>query len=349
MLVVVDTMLSETAMMADYVIPGTTYLERYDLNSQWVTWSALGLRQPVVKPLFGQLAEYEFVAALGRTIGLKDKKGKDFFSVGASSGQPVEDLTAWYEEQLSNELKTGAPGITLDELKALPGATWIDKVPTTYQKFAKALSAKQMETAVYDGGVKRDGALVYDKPKADGGKAIGIVVDGVAVKGFNTPSRKVEFYAASLEGKKNAAGTPVDPLPVFSPRDWMPNDEYPLYLINWKEANHTHSRTQNNAWLLEIKPEGPLVIHPDTAKKYGLEDGDTAWVESPYGKTEGKVLLSLRMHPEVIGVQHGWGHTALGGGARGRGMADASLRPTTADPLSGQALHKETCVRIGKA
>ncbi|MEX2032439.1 MAG: molybdopterin-dependent oxidoreductase, partial [Dehalococcoidia bacterium] len=135
--VVVDTMMSETAMLADYVIPGTTYLERYDLNSHWVTWSVLGLRQPVVKPIFGQPAEYEFVAALGRQLGLKDRSGKDFFRIGAVSGQPVEDLTAWYEEQLSNELKTGAPGITLAELKALPGATWVDSTGTTYEKFAK--------------------------------------------------------------------------------------------------------------------------------------------------------------------------------------------------------------------
>ena len=50
-LVVVDTMMSETAKLADYVLPGTTYLERYDLNTHWVTWPVLGLRQPVVKGL----------------------------------------------------------------------------------------------------------------------------------------------------------------------------------------------------------------------------------------------------------------------------------------------------------
>ena len=77
--------------MADYVLPGTTYLERYDLNSHWVTWPVLGLRQPVVKPLFGQPAEYELVAALGRRLGLKTKDGKDFFRVGPVSGEPVED------------------------------------------------------------------------------------------------------------------------------------------------------------------------------------------------------------------------------------------------------------------
>ena len=46
--VVVDTHVSETALLADYLIPGTHFLERYDVNSHWVTWSAFGLRQPVV-------------------------------------------------------------------------------------------------------------------------------------------------------------------------------------------------------------------------------------------------------------------------------------------------------------
>jgi len=348
-LVVIDTMMSETAMMADYAIPGTVYLERYDLNSHWVTWSVLGLRQPVVKPIFGQPAEYEFVAALGRKLGLKDKSGKDFFNIGAISGQPIQDLTAWYEEQLSNELKTGAPGITLAELKALPGATWIDKKGTTYEKYAEALADSALTTAFYDGDPKADGTLVYSKPKAEGGTLIGVVVDGKAVKGFASKSRRVEFVSKWLADKPDATGKPVDPLPVHAPRDWMPDKDYPLYLINWKEANHTHSRTQNNPWLLNVKPFGPLIIHPDTAKKNGVADGDEVWVESSYGRVKGEVQTSRRMHPEVVGVQWGWGHTALGKDAKGRGMAEAPLRPTKGDSLSGQALHKETCVRITKA
>jgi thiosulfate reductase / polysulfide reductase chain A len=50
-----------------------------------------------------------------------------------------------------------------------------------------------------------------------------------------------------------------------------------------------------------------------------------------------------------VGVQHGFGHTALGRLAAGRGTSDAVLRPTASDPLAGQALHKEACVRIMKA
>lgn len=348
-LVVIDTMMSETATLADYVLPGTNYLERYDLNTHWVTWSVLGLRQPVIKPLFGQPAEYEAVAALGRRIGLKDKSGKDFFRVGPLSGQPIDDLTAWYEDYLSNELKKGAPAITLNELKALPGAVWIDKVGTQYEKYAAPLPQDKLATAFFDGEPTAEGTLVYDKPKDNGGKKIGVVVDGAVRKGFNTPSGKGEFVSAWLANKPDANGNPVDPLPVYTPRDWQPDTEYPLYFINWKEASHTHSRTQNNPWLLDIKPEGPVIIHPDTAEKYGIDDGDRVVIESRYGQVLGKAKLSKRMHREVIGLQHGFGHTALGRLAAGRGTSDSNLRPTKADPISGMALHKEACVRVRRA
>jgi len=349
LLVVIDTMLSETAMLADYVLPGTTYLERYDLNSHWVTWPVLGLRQPVVKPIFGQLAEYETVAALGRRLGLKDKAGRDHFRIGQISGKPVEDLTAWYEEYLSAELKNGAPGITLAELKALPGAVWVSKQGTRYEKHAEPVAPEKLKDAFFDGLPSANGTVVYDRPKDKGGARIGVVVDGKVVVGFNTPSRRVEFAADWLAQKTDADGRAVSALPVYEPRAWRPTSEYPLYLVNWKEASHTHTRTQNNAWLLDIKPENPLVIHPDTAGKHGVVDGSLVWVESPYGKVRAKVRVSRRIHPEVVGLQHGFGHWALGRSAKGRGTTDSPLRPTRADPLSGQALHKETCVRISLA
>ena len=182
--VVVDTMMSETAWLADYVIPGTTYLERYDLISHWVTWPVLGIRQPVVTPIFGQLAEYEFVTALGRKIGLKTADGRDFFNVGPLSKQPIEELTAWYEDYLSNELKNGAPKMTLEELKRLPGAVWVDKEGTKYEKFKAPISAEKLGSAFVDGDIATEGTAIYDKPKDKGGKRIGTVIGGKPVSVF---------------------------------------------------------------------------------------------------------------------------------------------------------------------
>ncbi len=353
MLVVIDTMLSETAMMADYVLPGTTYFERYDLNTHWVTWPALGLRQPVVKPLFGQPTEYEFVTELGRRLNLKDDHGNPFFEIGPLSKQPIKDLTAWYEDYLSNELKLGEPKMTLDELKRLPGAVWVGSGGTRYEKFARPVAAAKLEKAWFSKPVAADGkhsegTQIFDKPKAEGGKRIGTIIGGQALTGFMTSSGKVEFVAKSLEGKKDADGAPVDPKPVYTQRNDYPDSEYPLFLINWKEASHTHCRTQNNPWLLELRSEAPLIIHPDTARRHAVSDGDNVWVESRYGKVAAKIQVSQRIHPEVVGLQHGFGHTALGVNAKGRGTSDAALRPCVADPLAGQSLHKQTAVRIRK-
>lgn len=339
-----DIFLSETALMADIVIPGTLYLERYDLNTHWVTWPVLGLRQPVVKPLFGQPTEYEFVTELGRRLELKDEHGEDVFWAGRISGGRIEDKTKWYEEFLSKELKEGEPKITLEELKALPGAVWVSKKGTRYEKYKDLISAEKVADSIVEENI------VYSK-KADGSKdqAIGFLkADGTALKGFATSSRKIEFYNAKLAKKNDATGKPVNALPVYEPRDWQPDANYPFYAINWKESTHTHTRTQNNSYLMELKPENPLMINASIAETNGFNDGDPVWVESIYGKVKAKVKLTNGIHPEVVGLQHGFGHWALGAIAKGAGTSDAALRPCKADPLSGQAIHKQCCVKIYK-
>jgi thiosulfate reductase/polysulfide reductase chain A len=395
-LVVIDTMLSETAWLADIVLPGTTYLERYDLTTNWVTWSSVSLRQPVVEPIFGQLPEYEVIVHLGRRLGLRDADGRDWFSIGRVSGQRLESTRAWYEEYLSEQLLKGGPGMTLDDLKRQPGAVWVDPTGTRYQKYLDevklpegarrargwaVLRAIQGETVV--GFQRPDGRLVDptglpierplevrteptqvlilegDRPWGwvDGkgvlhdhtGRAVGLWRRGKFVKGWNTPSRLIEFVSAQVAKKQDRQGQPIEALPVFVPRAWRPSSDYPLYLINWKEASHTHSRTQNNPWLMELSGWNPLAINPRTARQLGLKDGDEVWVESPYGKARALVRLTEGIHPEVVGWQHGFGHWALGRVARGKGTADGQFNRTVSDPISGMALHKEVCVRIYKA
>ncbi|MCM8832346.1 MAG: molybdopterin-dependent oxidoreductase [Candidatus Omnitrophica bacterium] len=340
--IVNDIFLSETAQFADIVIPGTTYLERYDLNTHWVTWPAIGLRQPVVKPIFGQPTEYEFICEIGRRLGLKEKDGNEFFWIGRISGRKIEDKTKWYEEYLSKELLEGEPKITLDELKKLPGAVWVSNKGTEYEKYKKVLKPEQLKDTIIEGNI------IYSSKDGKKDKQIGFLKNGIPMRGFFTPSGKVQFYAKEHIGKKDANGKPLSPLPIYKPRDWQPTDKYPLYLINWKEVSHTHTRTQNNIYLIELKSENPLMINNETAKKLGIRDGDTVWVESPYGRIKAKAKLTEGIHPEVVGLQHGFGHWAFGKIAKNKGTSDSILRPTISCSISGQALHKECCVRIYK-
>jgi len=116
LIVAVDTHMSETALMADYVIPGTTYLERYELLPQWVTFPVVALRQPVVPPLFGQKPEYEFVKDLALALGYNSYP-----------------FNVTYEKYMDDALLAGL-NISLAQLKAMDGATWIG-VETQYDKY----------------------------------------------------------------------------------------------------------------------------------------------------------------------------------------------------------------------
>lgn len=396
-LTVVDTHLSETALLADIVIPGTHYLERYDFTTNWTTWTNVSLRQPVVKPIFGQPAEYEFVTELGRRLGLKDGDGVEYFRIGKKSKAPVDDLTKWYEENLSLEAEKGGPAMTLDQLKALPGATWIDPKGTTYEKFkaevkppdgaATKTNAQLVRSADgktllgfadsskntfdLDGKtltvpsdakfenatvmVDNDGKLwgyadAKGLLKDKAGAVVGVALkSGKFAKGFNTPSRKLEFFSAQAAAKKDANGKAMDGLPAYSPRDWQPDKDFPLYLVNWKEASHTHSRTFNNPWLMGIQPANPIALNVKTAAKLGIREGDAVWVESPYGKAKASAHLTEGIHPEVVGWQHGFGHWGFGKVARGKGTAGGGFNVTKSDAISGMALHKEVCVKVYKA
>jgi thiosulfate reductase/polysulfide reductase chain A len=329
--VVADTHLSETAELADIVLPGTTYLERYELSVPWVTWTVVALRQPVVPPLFGQPPEYDIIIELGKRLGLKDADGREYFA------------GLRYEDYLDRLLQNGTPKLTLAELRGLPGAVWVDPKGTVYEKHRRELPAEKLKGTVIEG------AQILDKPRIQGGKVIGLVSNGKSVQGFPTPSGKIEFASDWLSNKTDSSGRTVAALPVFEPRDWQPSADYPLFLINWKEASHTHTRTMNNPWLMEQKGSNPLLINRKTAEKLGLKDGDTVWVESPHSRDKAVAKVTEAIHPEVVGWQHGFGHWAMGQVAKGKGTNTGQFLATKSDALSGQSLNKECCVRVTKA
>ncbi|MCL4442121.1 MAG: molybdopterin-dependent oxidoreductase [Firmicutes bacterium] len=273
-----DVCQSETAQMADLVIPGTHFLERYDLTANWVSFPSISLRQPVVKPIHGGPTEYEFIMALAQRLGLL---GFDL---------PYEDL-------LDAELK-GSAGISLDELKSLPGAVW-NEGPTKHRKYLE--------------------------------------------KGFTTPTGKFEFYSQAMADKG------LGPLPHIAVRSGQDLGKYPLALINWKCVEHTHTRTQNNPWLMEMQGDNPLWMNPSTAEKLGLKDNDLVIIGCAIGEGYAMLKITREIHPDVVGMSYGFGHKNMGSVAKGKGTNVNQFYEGKAENLSGQAIVKEAWVRVSKA
>jgi thiosulfate reductase/polysulfide reductase chain A len=140
----------------------------------------------------------------------------------------------------------------------------------------------------------------------------------------------------------------LNPLPDYVPTEDRPTATYPLHLISWKEALHTHSRTMNNRWLMEFQRENELWININRASTLGIFDGDMVTVENQYGKAQARAKVTRRIHPDVVGMVHGFGHWAAGNIAAGKGTNDGQFVPGKAERLSGMAAHKDGAVRVYK-
>jgi molybdopterin-containing oxidoreductase family iron-sulfur binding subunit len=102
-------------------------------------------------------------------------------------------------------------------------------------------------------------------------------------------------------------------------------------------ATYAHSllydgRGANKPWLLEnsdpvtkITWHSWVEVHPDTARKLDLRDGEMLRLTSPHGSIEAPVFIYRGIHPDVVAVPLGLGHTEYGAYARGRGVNPLDL------------------------
>ena len=126
-------------------------------------------------------------------------------------------------------------------------------------------------------------------------------------KGFSTPTRKVEIYSTIFEKWG------VDPLPKYTEIPESPYsrpdlaEKYP-YILNagLRTPTFFHSANRQLPWLREIRPDPIVEIHPVTAAKHCIREGDWIWIESIRGRAKERVKLNDGIDPRVIVAEHGW-------------------------------------------
>ena len=125
--------------------------------------------------------------------------------------------------------------------------------------------------------------------------------------GFKTPTGKIELYSTRLE----ALGYP--PLPHYEEPPESPVSapevarDYPLVLTSGGRIpfffNSEHRQIAN----LRKARQHPLAeIHPATAARHGIANGDWMWIETRRGRIRQKAKLTTGIDPRVIHVEHGW-------------------------------------------
>ncbi len=86
--------------------------------------------------------------------------------------------------------------------------------------------------------------------------------------------------------------------PYMDPPE-VPDETYPLWMSTGRVLEHWHSGTMTMRVpeLYRAVPEALCYIHPEDAKKFGVKQGELAWVESRRGKVKARVETRGRNRP----------------------------------------------------
>ena len=118
--------------------------------------------------------------------------------------------------------------------------------------------------------------------------------------GFRTPTGKVELKLSTAEKFK------LPPLPEFDSLPEEDSPEYPLVLTSSKSRYFLHSSYRWIKRLREKRPDPKAEIHPETASKHDIKEGDPVVIETRYGKITHIAHLTDIVDPRVISASHGW-------------------------------------------
>ena len=158
---------------------------------------------------------------------------------------------------------------------------------------------------------------------------------------------KLPGSAGALPGKASAAGLALSAPAV--------DVAYPLRLIPSVSASMRDGRHANLSWLQEspdplttVVWDSWVEIHPGTAAKLGIVEGDIVEVTSKNGSVKSQAYLFPGLHPDAISMPLGYGHEAMGRYARGTGVNVFKMLDPVYDKETGELAMHETNVRISK-
>ena len=168
-------------------------------------------------------------------------------------------------------------------------------------------------------------------------------------EGFPTPSGKVELFSSIMDGMG------VEPLPVYveSPLSHVSRpdlaEKYPFMLLaGCKKTPFFQSEGRVQPSLRRLHPNPVTEMHPDAARKLGLENGQKVVVSTPYGAQEYSLLFDDRLPIDVVNAEYGWWFPEQPGPDHGCFTSNSNMlfSHDYFDPLCGAELLKSSLCRV---
>ncbi|MDC8760256.1 molybdopterin dinucleotide binding domain-containing protein [Janthinobacterium fluminis] len=401
LIVAVDPFINESSAFADYLVPDSLLYESWGWAGAWggVAVKMSTARWPVVEAKAAKLPDGQAIGMETFFIALAKAMQLPGFGPGGlsdSDGVPcaLERPEHWYLRGGANiawQGKTAVPEASDDDI-ALSGVARIRPLleaalkPEEWRKVAFMLA----RGGRYQSYGEMFGVRLPPPPAKAAPGAAPAAAPAPAPMAELPPypadwathryTKPMMVYNENLGASRNSVsgkrfpGTPAwreaafaDGTPV---RGKYPEADWPLQLISYKSPLQ-NSYSIGARRLRGIHPDNPVALHADDAARFGVQNGDRVYLETPGGRAKATVIVRHGVQRGVIAVEHGFGHREMGARAHrfgavtqpgeaaiaaGVNLNDLGLSDPTrsgrnvyVDPVSGSAVRQGLPARIVRA
>ena len=334
LLVVIDVAMTETARMADYVLPAPTQFEKYEatfFNFDFPR-NVFHLRAPVLDAPEGPLPEPEIHARLAEALGAFGPADVEPLRAAAEAGR-AEFAAAFFAAAADPRLGAVAPLLLYRAL----GPTLPDGAAAAAILWAAAHRCAQANPA----GVQRAG-------HADGDALFDAILAGRSGVVITDDEYDETFRRARLpEGRvRLALPDMLDELRTLEDGPgWLDQPEWPFVLSAGERRSFTANTIMRDPAWRKKDAAGALRLSPSDAAALGVADGDAVRVTTPTGAAVAVAEVTDRMLPGHVSLPNGLGLDHPGSGVTG--VAPNELTATEdRDPFAGTPWHKSVPARL---
>ena len=350
LLVVVEPAMTETAEIADYVLPTPVGYEKWEIAGFPKGYPGIyvQLRPPVVPGPPDALPEPEIYARLAEAMRLVPETPAELFTLGANAVDNPDGAAAFMSTAMT--VGGGSPANLLFwSYRALgphlpsPAVTavWAQVHANTFvrlEAMVRALGEEWREQSPF-----AVAAEVFRRILAH--------PEGVEI-GRVDPDRGLEAVIGFDDKKVRLAPPPMLEEIGRAARTDRPSDpNFPLVLAAGLRTQWTANTIQRDPkWRKGRGPHCALNLSPDDAAALGIAGGDQVRLVTKRGALELPAAIDKRLQPGHVWVPNGFGTRYPKDGDGPLEAAGVNLNEITAsderDPFTGCPMHKYTLCRV---
>ncbi|WP_093691918.1 molybdopterin-dependent oxidoreductase [Sporolituus thermophilus] len=308
LIISVDPFINETSQLADYIIPDSVMYETWGVLGPWhgTLTKASVIRYPVVEPRTAKTANGEpicldsFLIELGKALklpGFGDKAIKGTDGKLYPLHRP-EDVYLRVFENIAMD-GTPVPDISDEELEICGLNEWRVRLQNVCSENWRKVAYIMARGGRYESKSKAyDGELLAKRYP----KAIQIYNETVGTTRNALTGERYSGVPLYYESRLTD-GTPL--AHVADPA------QYPFLAFSYK-SHVVSAASASSEQIREIRYTNYVDINTETGNKLGLKDGDIIRLRSPHGTLTGVCRLRQGIHPQAVGVEHGFGRFGEG-------------------------------------